>query len=49
MLGAVSRATDWVQIESLFDPIMHLFPGRVGELNVEACKRGYEAVKMKEA
>ena len=49
VLGAVSRATGWVKLDSLFEPIMHLFPGRVGELNVEACKRGYEAVKMKEA
>ncbi len=49
MLGAISRATGWVKLESLFEPIMHMFPGRIGELNVEACKRGYEAVRVREA
>jgi pyruvate ferredoxin oxidoreductase gamma subunit/2-oxoisovalerate ferredoxin oxidoreductase gamma subunit len=49
MLGAVSRVTGWVELESLFDAIMHAFPGRIGELNVEACKRGHEAVRVKEA
>ena len=45
MLGAVSRATGWVKLESLFEPIIRMFPGRIGELNIEACKRGYEAVR----
>jgi len=46
MMGAVARATDWVQLGSLYEPIMHAFPGRVGELNVEACKKGYEAAEV---
>lgn len=45
MMGAVAKATGWVRLESLFEPIRHAFPGRVGELNVEACKRGYDEVE----
>ena len=48
MLGAVCKATGWVKLESLFDHIMKLIPGRIGELNVEACKRGYETAKVME-
>lgn len=46
MMGAIAKATDWVELESLFEPIMHTFPGRIGELNVDACKRGYDAVEV---
>ena len=46
MMGAIAKATDWVELESLFEPIMHTFPGRIGELNVQACKRGYEAAEV---
>ena len=46
MMGAIAKATDWVKLDSLFEPIMHTFPGRIGELNVEACKRGYDAVEV---
>jgi pyruvate ferredoxin oxidoreductase gamma subunit len=45
MLGAVAKATGWVKLESLTEPILHQLPGKVGELNVKACKRGWEAVK----
>ncbi|MGQ9679801.1 MAG: 2-oxoacid:acceptor oxidoreductase family protein [Candidatus Bathyarchaeia archaeon] len=46
MLGAVSKATGWVKLESLSTPIKHMFPGRIGETNFEACTRGYNAVKV---
>ena len=46
LMGAIAKATDWVKLDSLFEPIMHTFPGRIGELNVEACKRGYEATEV---
>jgi 2-oxoisovalerate ferredoxin oxidoreductase gamma subunit len=46
ILGAIAKATDWVELESLFEPISHTFPGRIGELNVEACKRGYDSAKV---
>lgn len=46
MLGAIAKATDWVELESLFEPIQHTFPGRIGELNVEACNRGHDRVKI---
>ena len=46
MMGAIAKATDWIKLESLTEPIMHTFPGRIGELNVEACKRGYDAVEV---
>jgi len=45
IMGAIAKSTDWVKLESLFEPIMHNFPGRIGEMNVDACKRGYEAVR----
>lgn len=46
MMGAIAKATDWVELESLYEPIKHTFPGRIGELNVNACKRGYDAVEV---
>lgn len=46
MMGAIAKATDWVELDSLFDPIMHTFPGRIGELNIDACKQGYEAAEV---
>ncbi|MCW4012740.1 MAG: 2-oxoacid:acceptor oxidoreductase family protein [Candidatus Bathyarchaeota archaeon] len=46
MMGAIAKATDWVKLDSLIEPIKHTFPGRIGELNVEACKRGYDAVEV---
>ena len=49
MLGAVAKATGWVKLDSLYNPIRHTFPGRIGEVNVEACKRGYDSVQIWEA
>jgi 2-oxoisovalerate ferredoxin oxidoreductase gamma subunit len=46
MMGAIAKATDWVKLESLYEPIMHTFPGRIGELNVDACKKGYAAAEV---
>ncbi len=48
ILGAIAKATDWVKLESLFGLITHKFPGRIGELNVDACKRGHESARVKE-
>ncbi len=48
MLGAISAVTEVVKLESLFEPIMTRFPGRIGEMNVEAAKLGYESVKWKD-
>jgi pyruvate ferredoxin oxidoreductase gamma subunit len=45
-MGAIAKATAWVKLDSLIDPIKHTFPGRIGELNMEACKRGYDAVEV---
>jgi 2-oxoacid:acceptor oxidoreductase gamma subunit (pyruvate/2-ketoisovalerate family) len=45
MLGAIAKATSWVKLESLAEPIKHQLPGKVGDLNVKACQRGWEAVK----
>ncbi len=36
MMGAIAKTTNWVELDSLYEPIKHTFPGRVGELNV-AC------------
>lgn len=46
LMGAIARATDWVKLESLYEPITHAFPGRIGEINVDACKKGYEAAEV---
>lgn len=46
LMGAIAKATDWVKLESLYEPILHTFPGRIGELNVEACKKGYAATEV---
>lgn len=48
MLGAISAATEVVKLESLFEPIMTRFPGRIGERNVEAAKLGFESVKWRD-
>ena len=40
------QSTDWVKLESLYEPITHAFPGRIGELNVDACKKGYDAAEV---
>lgn len=48
MLGAFSKATGLVKLESLFHGIKELFPGKVGETNVQMATRGYEEVKIKE-
>lgn len=47
MMGAIAKATGWIKLDSLFEPITHTFPGRIGELNVEACKKGYAAVEVR--
>jgi 2-oxoacid:acceptor oxidoreductase gamma subunit (pyruvate/2-ketoisovalerate family) len=46
ILGAIAKATDWVKLESLTEPIKHAFPGRLGDQNVQACKRGYDAAEV---
>lgn len=46
MMGAIAKSTGWVKLDSLFEPIIRTFPGRIGELNVEACKRGYDSVEV---
>jgi len=48
MLGALSRTTGWVKLESLFEPIKKAFPGKIGESNVLAARLGYERVKLME-
>ena len=49
MLGAVAKTTGWVKLDSLTDPIKRQLPGKVGDLNIKACRRGWEAVKVMEA
>ncbi|MFQ6076172.1 MAG: 2-oxoacid:acceptor oxidoreductase family protein [Candidatus Bathyarchaeia archaeon] len=48
MMGALSAATGWIRVESLFEPIMERFPGRLGERNIKAVREGYDSVKVKE-
>lgn len=48
MLGAFCKATGIVKLESLFEPIQESFAGKIGKMNVEIAKRGYEEAKVKE-
>jgi pyruvate ferredoxin oxidoreductase gamma subunit len=55
ILGAFSKAVGWPKLESIEKAIMKQFPGRIGEMNVEAIRRSYKEVSevvpatMKEA
>ncbi|MFA9436277.1 MAG: 2-oxoacid:acceptor oxidoreductase family protein [Candidatus Bathyarchaeota archaeon] len=42
MMGALVKATGYLELESLFEPIMKSFPGSRGEKNIQAVKLGYE-------
>ena len=42
ILGYFAKKTGAVSIESLLEVIKETFPGKVGELNVEATKKAYE-------
>ncbi len=42
MMGALVKATGYLDLESLFEPIMKSFPGSRGEKNIQAVKLGYE-------
>ena len=46
MLGALVKATGYLELDSLFDPIMKAFPGSNGEKNIQAVKRGYERTSL---
>lgn len=45
ILGAFVKATGIVKLDSVVDAITARFPGKVGELNVEAVKRAYDEAK----
>ena len=47
MLGAFSRATGMVELESLIESIKEVFP-RFADVNIKAAKLGYERVDVKE-
>ncbi|MBN1682321.1 2-oxoacid:acceptor oxidoreductase family protein [Candidatus Bathyarchaeota archaeon] len=49
MLGAIAKATGFVKVESLYEPINHQFSGRICELNIKAAKLGYEKASVWEA
>jgi 2-oxoacid:acceptor oxidoreductase gamma subunit (pyruvate/2-ketoisovalerate family)/2-oxoacid:acceptor oxidoreductase delta subunit (pyruvate/2-ketoisovalerate family) len=44
ILGAFSKAVGWPKLESIEKAIMKQFPGRIGEMNVEAIRRSYKEV-----
>ncbi|HEY8891007.1 MAG TPA: 2-oxoacid:acceptor oxidoreductase family protein [Clostridium sp.] len=48
MLGALSKATGCVSIESLEETIKIKMPGKAGELNAKACRRAYEEATIHE-
>ncbi len=43
MLGAFTAICDTVQIESVCKAIMKKFPGKIGEMNVEAARAAHDA------
>lgn len=45
ILGSFANITGLVKLESIEKAIMKTFPGRIGEMNVEAVKRSYNEVK----
>jgi pyruvate ferredoxin oxidoreductase gamma subunit len=45
ILGSFAKITGLVKLESIEKAIMKTFPGRIGEMNVEAVKRSYNEVK----
>jgi pyruvate ferredoxin oxidoreductase gamma subunit len=47
MLGAILKATEVVNLESLQEPIINRF-GRNGEKNVNAMKRAYSETAIEE-
>ena len=49
MLGALGATTNYVKFKSISNAIMSNFPRKIGELNVEAAKEGYEKLKIKES
>jgi 2-oxoisovalerate ferredoxin oxidoreductase gamma subunit len=44
MLGAMVKITGYLELESLFEPILKAWPGSRGEKNIQAAKLGYESV-----
>jgi 2-oxoacid:acceptor oxidoreductase gamma subunit (pyruvate/2-ketoisovalerate family) len=48
MLGAISKATGFISLESLCDAILDRWPGKLGEKNVEFAKESYRRVQVKE-
>jgi 2-oxoacid:acceptor oxidoreductase gamma subunit (pyruvate/2-ketoisovalerate family)/2-oxoacid:acceptor oxidoreductase delta subunit (pyruvate/2-ketoisovalerate family) len=45
ILGAFSKITGLIKLESMEKAIMKYFPGRLGEMNVAAVRKSYEEVK----
>ena len=45
LLGAFTAITDVVQIDSVCTAIMKKFPGKVGEMNVEAARAAHDAAR----
>ena len=47
MLGAIVGATNWIKLESLFEPIRNEFKGEIGEKNIEVVRKGFDMVDVK--
>jgi pyruvate ferredoxin oxidoreductase gamma subunit len=47
IVGAVVRASEVVNLESLVEPLKHRF-GRLADRNIEAMKKGYDQTLIKE-
>lgn len=44
ILGAFSKITGLVNLESIEKAVLHRFPGRIGQINIAAVKRSYNEV-----
>ena len=47
MLGAFSKSTELVKMDSIKHAIMSTFKGKIKELNVQAAEKGYSNTKVK--
>lgn len=48
MLGAFSRVTGLVGLNSIKEVIKETFPGKIGKINIRAADRGYKDAKIRE-
>lgn len=46
MLGAIAKATNWIQLDSVISSLEIYFRGEILRRNVSAARRGYEDIRL---